>query len=315
MAEAALTPPHQCRLHRAYGQRPPSHQGVVPVEDAVSLLPRTRTAAASRRRKLAVFLTGHLWQLALVLVGALTSAIAVSSDQPPGSSPAPPLRGFERAVDRARPLVHVDFQRPNPDLQLGLGHLVRGGLTGPRDIALIPPATGSTTLTPVSALQGDAPRTVMVWFSTRDVGPQTLIEAGAPVPGGRFLIGMARGDGVTGIHVQLTRANVFVRDADLDDGRWHGVAVTLSGRRVTVAIDGRRPNGYIFDGESLTRSSSPFLLPRSPSTVPTPILLGSRGPSSAAWPALDGRMDELLIFDYALPAATVDAIFAAARPS
>lgn len=165
-------------------------------------------------------------------------------------------------------------------------------------------ATGGT----LAALQGDADRTVELWFKTTSTADGCLFSTGTPLHAQSFSMCLTDGaqyaspSYVPGIYLQTYDGDIFVPAPGLTDGRWHYLATTLHAQSAVIDVDGSTPLGYVWNGGSYGAVAvQPFTLPWVPNTAPTDISVGGPG-----WqPGLRGVIDEVAVYGTALPTAVL----------
>src|SRR5207245_2636609 len=91
---------------------------------------------------------------------------------------------------------------------------------------------------------------------------------------------------------------------NLGDGNFHHVVVTLSGSSMRVYVDGRTPQGTVWNGSSWTAlGAQPFMLPVTPNTTGNPVWIGnSHGVGGAHF---NGTIDEVAVYATVLSATQV----------
>jgi hypothetical protein len=156
----------------------------------------------------------------------------------------------------------------------------------------------------MAPLQGDNTRTVELWFKTANSGDQCLLSSGSKAHAKAFSVCLTNGKQYgapppmsPGVYIQTWDADVYIPGLTLTDGRWHYIAVELTGSALTVDVDGATPGGFVWNGSSYTAlSTQPFSLPSTPNTAATPVGIGAAG-----WgPVFNGEVAEVAIYDHAL---------------
>ena len=165
----------------------------------------------------------------------------------------------------------------------------------------------------IPALQGDNTRSVEIWFKTTSGSQQAIFDSGGSCVSGQafdiFLTqpGLYGGPphNTAGIDVGLCGDDVYLPDLNLGDGNTHHVVVTLSGTTVRVYVDGRTPQGTVWNGGSWTAlGNQPFTLPVTPNTTSNPVWIGaSHGVAGAHFV---GTIDEVAVYPTVLSATQVN---------
>ena len=151
---------------------------------------------------------------------------------------------------------------------------------------------------PPSALDGLADVTVEMWVQTED--DEGAFISGASTEGPAFNNEMLLFQGITGIHAAMRQRGTGALPVSVNDGAWHHLAFTRSGSISTLYVD-----SILVDVRSV---------PIGPFEVgPGGLMLGQEQDCLAGCfdlnQALDGRVDELSIYDRALSDAEIFAIF------
>jgi hypothetical protein len=225
---------------------------------------------------------------AIAAVVVVVAAIIVSQLPPPRECS---LAGsYARAVRASQPSAYWQFSNANSSGYAdcsGHGNTLPPGsttLVRPRDGspagAIATAGHGTHTPSPLSPLEGDAPRTVEAWFRSPSGG--CILTAGYPEHTGVFSLSLRPGPpdsptpGRPGFYFSTWDADIFVPIAGLEDGHWHYAAVTLRGKTVNIVIDGNQPQAYIWNGGTYGRRvPQPLILPYTPDTIPTAVGVGS----------------------------------------
>ena len=165
----------------------------------------------------------------------------------------------------------------------------------------------------IPALQGGSARSVEMWFKTTSGNQQAIFDSGGSCVSGQafdiFLTqpGLYGGPphNTAGIDVALCGDDVYLPDLNLGDGNTHHVVVTLSGTTVRVYVDGRTPQGTVWNGGSWTAlGNQPFTLPVTPNTTSNPVWIGaSHGVAGAHFV---GTIDEVAVYPIVLSATQVN---------
>src|SRR5579864_2195660 len=165
------------------------------------------------------------------------------------------------------------------------------------------------TLTP---LQGDNTRSVEIWFKTTSGNSQALFDSGGSCVSGQAFDIFLTSPGLygnpphntPGIDVALCGDDVYLPDLNLADGNFHQVVVTLSGSSVGVYVDGRTPQGTVWNGNSWTAlGAQPFTLPVTPNTTAGAIWMGAS--HGVAGGHFAGTIDEVAVYSTVLTATQV----------
>ena len=213
--------------------------------------------------------------------------------------------------------LYVDSSGHGNALPAGATSLVNPGIGG-KDGTLAVTGGGTSTNAALSPLVGDAARTLEAWFRTTSGG--CVLTAGSQGPNQAFSMCFADGPlnspapGSPGFYLQTWNADIFIPDSGWNDGAWHYVAVTLSGSRVNVIIDGNQPSGYVWDGNAYgPLAHQPFSLPSAPNTASSPLGIGTSGWTEG----LTGSIDEVAVYPTALTPSQLlnHYMLAGARPS
>jgi|SRR5579872_564160 len=290
------------------GQRVPS--GPRPDDDTVR-------PARGLRRRVVLIAAGAGTALAVVLAAVLLIL--------PGANPVSPgtAPGYARAVIADDPVAYWQFDAaPGPagyGDSSGHGSTLPAGLTtlaapGIPDLAgAISTAAGGThTATSLSPLAGDASRTVEAWFRTTAAG--CIFSAGLDAHTRGFALCLRDGPvnapapGAPGVYFATYDADIFIPAANLTDGTWQYLAVTLTGNTVAIVIDGTAPRGYIWDGDARMPGGGtytpltiqPFTLPYTPGTAATTLGVATAGIGDTGGGLL-GMIAELAVYPRALP--------------
>jgi len=164
---------------------------------------------------------------------------------------------------------------------------------------------GAYTTSPLRPLAGDAPRTVEAWFKTNATG--CILTAGSATHTQAFSLCLRDGPpnaptpGAPGFYLATWDADIFLPIANLTDGNWHYLAVTLTGNTVNIIIDGVQPRAYIWNGDAYSGLiAQPFTLPYTPNTAPSPLGIGTSGLGDLPG-GLIGTIAEVAVYPRALP--------------
>jgi serine/threonine protein kinase len=171
---------------------------------------------------------------------------------------------------------------------------------------------GTSTTTSLSPLVGDASRTVEAWFRTTANG--CLFSAGQDAHARAFSLCLRDGPvnvptpGAPGFYFETYDGDVFVPIANLTNGTWHYLAVTLTGNEVDIVIDGTEPQGYIWNGNPSMPgggaysgfTAQPFTLPYTPDTSATQLGVATAGLGGIGG-GLIGTIAEIAVYPRALP--------------
>jgi len=239
------------------------------------------------------------------------------SQSPSGTSQGPSIASrYAQAVLADHPIAYWQFSgTPGPDGYAdssGQGNTLPPGATTPADpgiagVGTISTANGGTlTSAALGPLTGDAPRTVEAWFMTT-TAPGCIFTAGEPGHSLAFSLCVRDGPynapdpGAPGIYLATWDADIFVPLADVADGNWHYLALTLTGNMVSIVIDGDQPSAYIWDGKAYGGLlSQPFSLPYTPDTTPSQLGIATSGLGGIGG-GLDGFLAEVAIYPSAVP--------------
>jgi RHS repeat-associated protein len=174
----------------------------------------------------------------------------------------------------------------------------------------------ASTLTP---LQGDNARSVELWFKTTSGNQQGIFDSGngcvSAQAFGIFLTGPNQYGNpprnTPGLDVGFCNDDVYLPDLNVSDGNLHHVVVTLSGTSVNVYVDGRTPQGSVWNGSSWTAlGAQPLTLPVTPNTTANPILIGA---SRVVGGHFAGTIDEVAVYSTVLSATQVQNHLTAAQ--
>ena len=291
----------------------------------------TVLVAASAGTAVAISLAGHHRpQTAALSSHPATSppaALHGSGSASPRTSRSPgpvsPAVGYAEAVIADHPVAYWQFGAASGTAgyadSSGNGNTLPVGLTTPAAPGTpnfaggISTTDGGThTTTVLSPLAGDAPRTVEAWFKTTSTG--CIFSAGLAAHAQAFSLCLRNGPvnvptpGAPGIYFETYDADIFVPIANLTDGTWHYLALTLTGNMIDIVMDGTEPQGYIWDGNArmpgggaYTRlTAQPFTLPYTPDTAATPLGVATAGLGGIGG-GLVGTITEIAVYPSALP--------------
>ena len=189
----------------------------------------------------------------------------------------------------------------------GSDQLVRPGPFGEASQALAIGTDGAHTPT-LQPLEADNSRTVELWFKTTQTHDQCLFTVGSAAPGKSFSLCLTDGKqyaapapNTPGVYLQTWNADLYLPELpSMTDGKWHYIAVTLSGSSVTLYVDGIAPGGFIWNGSAYSSfATQPFTLPLQPDTAATPAGIGSAGWAKT----FEGEISEVAIYPTALTEA------------
>ena len=223
-----------------------------------------------------------------------------------------PVGIYAAAVLANQPVAYWEFNdaEDTPEYADSSGHdniipLGRTALArhdGPSNAGAITTAAGGTfTSNPLSALMGNAPRTLETWFKTASSG--CILDAGSIRHGEDFSLCVMDGPYNSptpyepGFYLRTYDADIFVPLANLTDSRWHYLALTLIGNTVAIIIDGAQPRAYVWNGSVYgSLAAQPFTLPYTPITGFSPLGIGTAGVCSG----LIGSIAEVAVYPRAL---------------
>ncbi len=180
-------------------------------------------------------------------------------------------------------------------------------------------STGYVTAPSPAPLRGDNSRSVELWFSTTSTTQQQLLDAGsAGTNAGAFLLGLTGAGGVganpsvntPGLYLALWNADFYLPGLTLTDGKPHHVVVTLTGSVVTLYVDGATPAGLVYRSSGWSGLvSQPFTSPLTPNTTANTLLIGHAryGIWGTGSTYFNGTLDDVAVYNHALPAAAVQA--------
>ena len=242
---------------------------------------------------------------------------------------------YPDAVKADAPLVYYPFDEATASDPVDAEHQQDGKIVGrveqgqagvsgdPGDRSIkVAASDGYVEAGGAQALRGSHARTVELWLRTTATAHQSFFDGGSGSHGREFVLALAdttnesgAPEQTPGLYVQMWDSDVYVPGEHLADGSWHYVAVTLDGTKVSIVIDGRTPEGYVWDGSNYTsREPQPFDLPVQPDTAPQTVQVGTANPDAASWAAgFRGSIDDVAIYRSALPVARLMQHFAAAR--
>jgi Zn-dependent protease with chaperone function len=254
----------------------------------------------------------------------LTSPKPKTGPPGPGSSPA---ARYAWAVIADQPTAYWQFNDAPGTARYadssGQGNTLPAGpttLTSPgpaAGTAAISTRNGGTlTTAPLGPLTGDAPRTVEAWFRTTATG--CIFSAGQGAHTQALSLCLRDGPvnaptpGIPGLYFETYDADIFVPIANLTDGTWHYLAVTLTGNMADIVIDGTQHPGYIWNGDpSMTGggaygglTAQPFTLPYTPDTAATSLGVATAGIGDIGG-GLVGTIAEVAVYPSALPVAAL----------
>jgi hypothetical protein len=291
----------------------------------------TALVAASAGTGVAISLTGHHHPQAAATSShspaSPPAALGRSGPASPSTSSSPrpdnPAVGYAEAVIADHPVAYWQFGAAPGSAgyadSSGNGSTLPAGLTtlaapGTRNFAGgISTADGGThTTAPLSPLTGDAPRTVEAWFRTTSTG--CIFSAGLAAHAQAFSLCLRPGPvnvptpGAPGVYFETYDADIFMPIGNLTDGTWHYLALTLTGNKIDIVIDGTDPQGYIWDGNARMPgggaytglTAQPFTLPYTPDTAATPLGIATAGLGGIGG-GLVGTITEIAVYTSALP--------------
>jgi hypothetical protein len=176
--------------------------------------------------------------------------------------------------------------------------------------------TGEMFTPALSPMQRDNERTVEVWFKT-SVNNTCILDAGFQgMTGSQFDLCLTDGNqpfsptpGAPGLYLDLFNDDTYLPDLTLADGNWHYVAVTILGSVEEIDVDGRTPDGSLWNGSSyLAEDSQPFVLPGQPNTSSSVITIPCCGLGYFT-AGFTGDVAELAVYPSALTPDTLNAHF------
>ena len=297
---------------------------------------RERSARAAQRRFAVVLAAVAVLALGGVLATTRrtpeTKSSTVPVEQPPTPGVAPRIsyssqgaRRYHAVLHDLNPAVFLSFDAGTERPRVRHATLASAGLFGgSTDRAVVGSrAAAPATIAPVSALVGSASRTVVIWLRTGVRAQQTLFDVGRSSTATRMLLSLTvpasvpqAPDRREGLDLVLFDSDVFVPGLDLADDRWHQIAVSLERGEAMVMIDGEVPRAFVWDGTKYAGPVvQPVRLPAAPATAETRVSLGGVGARilTPTWRrGLRGRLDELAIFDRALPPTAITTLWHAA---
>ncbi len=273
---------------------------------------RLRRAARRGRRTLSAGHGAGAGVLAVAVIALVTGIVLASST----SGPSGPAGGYPGSVIAAQPIAYWQFNdaagasayadSSGHGNNLPAGPTTHVSHSGPGNGGAISTAQGgSSTSTPLSPLVGDAPRTAEAWFKTLSGG--CVLVAGTDGHSSAFSLCLMNGPvnsptpGTPGFYLQTWDADIFIPIPDMTDGRWHYLAVTLTGNTVNIVIDASQPQGYVWNGTGYGNlTAQPFTLPYTPDTGASTVGVGTPGLGGISG-GLAGVIAQVAIYPRALP--------------
>jgi hypothetical protein len=192
----------------------------------------------------------------------------------------------------------------NTAMSNGSDHIVAPGPFGESTQALSIGNDGAQA-PQLAPMQGDNSRTVELWFNTTRTDDQCVLTAGSASHAQSFSLCLTDGQqyhapppNTPGVYLQTWDADVYIPNLALTDGKWHYLAVALSGSTVTINVDGSAPSGgFVWSGFAYSGfTTQPFTLPTQPDTASTPVGIGSKGWAAA----FVGEIADVAIYPAAL---------------
>jgi len=261
---------------------------------------------------------------AQVSASAQTSPRQSPTNNPPESSaPESPADQYAHSVLADGPVAYWQFEGGAGSGgyadSSGNGDALPAGPTTSASTGALPApgaistsGAGTYTVTSLSPLTGDAPRTVEAWFATTSNG--CIFSTGQAAHAQAFSLCLRDGPvnvptpGVPGFYFETYDGDVFMPIGNLADGAWHYLAATLTGNSVSIVIDGTQPQGYIWKGDPSMvgggvysgLTAQPFTLPYTPDTAATVVGLGTAGLGGIGG-GLVGTLAEVAVYASALP--------------
>jgi hypothetical protein len=218
---------------------------------------------------------------------------------------------YARAVVADRPIAYWQFDDAAGSHEYAdssdHGNALPAGLTSlGKHTQLISTAVGGTqTTSALDPLVGDATRTVEIWFRTTSDG--CILTAGAAGHAQAFSLCLRVAalnspvPGTAGFYLATWDADIFAPVLGMTDGRWHYVAITLTGRFADLVVDGRRPPAYVWNRKTYSvLTAQPITLPYTPDTAPGPLGIGTKGVGDLPG-GVSGAIAEVAVYPRALP--------------
>ena len=236
---------------------------------------------------------------------------------------APHARAYAVTLKRLKPRFVLSFNSQAELKEVRHATASRSGLFGgSSDKALT--GTGRRpvpSLRTISALVGGAERTVVLWVRTDVRARQTILDAGRSFTAARMLLALTDPAGVPqapdhrhGVVAVFYDSDVLLPGLELADNQWHQIAVALADDQALVMVDGALPRAEVWDGVQYgPPQRQPVTLPSAPATDETRVSLTGAGAHTTIWRrGLRGQIDELAIFDRALPPLAIASLWRAA---
>jgi len=231
--------------------------------------------------------------------GGTDYAAAVTADQP---------SLYLRMDERSGTTAHDASGHGHSGSYVGAVALGSPGIPGGGgDPAVALDGSGSVDTPTLDAIQGAHDRTIEMWFRTSQAD-DNLLSTGTGGTGHALDVALVGSQGPggcgsvasPGVYIRFWDSDLHLAGLNLADGVWHYVAVAVSsaGTMVSIVVDDREPEGYVWDGVCYPSAPDrqPFVLPNPVNTAPAEIGIGSPGWTSA----LSGTVDEVAVYPTAL---------------
>jgi RHS repeat-associated protein len=182
-------------------------------------------------------------------------------------------------------------------------------------------STGVVQAPPLEPLSWSNDRSVELWFKTSSTSAQPLVDSAQDgYIGQTFEVYLTQPNSVwvnppqntAGILVTFGNDDVYLPGLSLADGHAHHLVVTLTGSTVWTYVDGRTPNGTVYNYGTQSWSAivaQPFTLITGPVTDFMPLLIGHARalPLQAGSQWFNGTISDVAVYPTVLPAARVQA--------
>jgi len=165
-------------------------------------------------------------------------------------------------------------------------------------------------------------KSVSVWIKTISTTQQLILDGGVcGTTDQAYQLALTQTGGVggsppqntPGVYVTFWADDIYIPNMNLADGTWHNIVLSWNGgSQVYLMVDGKLPQGYLWNGNSWSSlSSQPFTMPSTPNPANQPILIGEGRCQiwSVGSTNLSGSIANVQLYNTSLSANEIQALY------